>query len=365
VKISRKLLWVVGIIQLVGIAFADYKLGLLYATSFFYFIPIIFIGHFLGNKSAVIAAIMAASLWFAADAVYFVSGEMLLAQLIWNSVVRLLVFLTVSLTFGAIRNRSKYLESKNEALEKAGEEILRLSKVKAEFTSMVSHEIRTPMAIIKESIGHVAERIGKADASLAEQKQYLDMAGRNIHRLIDLVNDILDFSKLEEGKAELYLAEVDLLKLITDTIEFHKPLSNLKSVKLVFEPDTIPSGVVCDADAITQVMTNIIGNAIKFTDAGTIVVRASEENGDIKVAVADEGEGIKKSDLDRVFEPFEQIIPESGKKVKGTGLGMAISKRIIENHQGKIWVESDAEKKRGTTFYFTLPANLRADASSK
>jgi signal transduction histidine kinase len=356
-NIKKGLIWILALIQLAGIGFVDYRLGPDYATSVFYLVPILYVAWFLGRRSALGAAVLAAVFWFAADAIYLSSDETWPTRLAWNSLVRLCVFLIMAFAFGTIKKRNQELGRKNKALEKANVEILRLSRVKAEFTSMVSHEIRSPMAIIKESLACISQGIGQLP--LDRLKQYLDMADRNVRRLIDLVNDILDFSKLEEGKTEFHFAPTDLSTLITDTVEFHKVLANTKSLELRLELGSIPKKVVCDADAVTQVLTNVVGNAIKFSDQGVIRICVSEESGFIKVMVVDEGPGIKKSQLHRVFEPFEQIHSPSGKKIKGTGLGMTIAQRIVNQHQGKIWVESDADARRGTTLSFTLPTQLK------
>jgi CheY-like chemotaxis protein len=236
------------------------------------------------------------------------------------------------------------------ALEKAHE----ASLAKSNFLSNMSHEIRTPMnAIIgMTSIGKSAHETYKKDYALDR------IANASIH-LLGVINDILDVSKIESGKYELSSTEFDfekMLKRVVDVISFKVDEKEQRFTVCVDE--NIPQYMVGDDQRLAQVITNLLGNAVKFTSKGGDVSLDTcflgEEDGvcQIKIAVTDTGIGISPGQQTKLFQSFQQAESSTSRKFGGTGLGLAISKSIVEKMDGKIWVESDLGK--GATFAFTF-----------
>jgi signal transduction histidine kinase len=179
-----------------------------------------------------------------------------------------------------------------------------------------------------------------------------------------LINDLLDLAKIESGRIEVKSSRVPLSGLVHEVVEALRPVATEKVIALeatLREPSILVWG---DRDKINQVLTNLIGNAIKFTPVqGRVTVSASrngEEN--VQVSVSDSGPGIPPAEKEKIFAKFYQIAEANGENSKGTGLGLAISKALVELHGGKIWVES--EKDRGSTFYFTLPLSAPQNSRS-
>ena len=231
------------------------------------------------------------------------------------------------------------------------EELARALAVKTEFTSTVSHELRTPLTAIKEGISIVAD--GTAGHLKKEQKEFLNIAKKNVDRLARLINDVLDFQKLESGKVTLNIKYHNLDNVIKEAKKTMAPL--IKSKGLAFKvklSGRIPE-LRFDRDKVIQVLNNLIKNAVEATKKGSITIEAKVTDNAVTVSVSDTGHGIKKEDLKRVFHGFEQIGGQKYRKIGSTGLGLSICKEIIERHDGKIWAESGLGK--GSTFYFLLP----------
>ncbi len=228
----------------------------------------------------------------------------------------------------------------------------RIEKAKDEFVSMVSHELRTPLTAINESIKIVLD--GSAGSVNEEQKDFLDTAKNNVERLARLINSVLDFQRLQSGRVEFKIEETDINLVVKDVASSMLPLVKNKGLEFNINlGDNIPK-VKMDRDKITEVLTNLVNNAIKFTDKGSIsIVTERKHDNAISVCVRDTGIGIKKEDLDKLFTSFSQVAPREYKKTGSSGLGLAISKEIILKHGGKIWVES--ELGRGSAFIFVFP----------
>jgi len=234
----------------------------------------------------------------------------------------------------------------------------RLEKVKDDFVSMVSHELRTPLTAIKESINIVYD--GSAGEINAEQKDFIETAKRNVDRLARLINDVLDFQKLQSGRMEFYSQETDLPKLLDEVYSTMMPLARNKGLDLLLNVSPRLPLVHLDKDKIIQVLTNLINNAIKFTDQGKVTVVAMHEGPNaVRISVSDTGIGIKQDDIPKLFSSFSQVAPIQYKKTGSTGLGLVISKEIVQKHGGKIWIESEFGK--GTTFHFVLPIMERRE----
>ncbi|HOX55079.1 MAG TPA: ATP-binding protein, partial [Candidatus Omnitrophota bacterium] len=244
-----------------------------------------------------------------------------------------------------------------EDLTEAKRKIEESMRIKTEFTSMVSHELRTPLTAIKEGIGIVLD--GSAGQINIDQKDFLETAKRNVDRLARLINDVLDFQKLESGRMPFNFQEGDLNAVIKESCVSMKPQADSKNIRFEINlAENLPR-MNFDKDKIAQVMVNLINNAIKFTIAGGIRVSTILGNNTVKVAVEDTGPGIKKEDMPKLFQRFQQLGEYHERRVASSGLGLAISKEIIEMHKGKIWVESEYGK--GSTFYFVLPIKERRE----
>jgi len=244
-----------------------------------------------------------------------------------------------------------------EDLQQAKEGLERAVDIKSEFTSVVSHELRTPLTAIKEGIAIVLdETAGKINP---EQKDFLATAKRNVDRLARLINDVLDFQKLESGRMKFEMQKGDINEVVSEVIKEMTPAAKERKLALIADLDKKIPEIEFDRDGIIQVLTNLVNNAVKFTEEGSIVIATScdRKNNAVLVSVKDTGRGIKKEDLPRLFKSFEQLEKGKGRKTGGTGLGLAISKGIITRHNGKIWAESEYGK--GTNFCFILPITER------
>ncbi len=233
-----------------------------------------------------------------------------------------------------------------------------VEEMKADFISKVSHELRTPLVAVKQSITLVLDRT--AGAISQKQADLLSIARRNIERLTRLVNDVLDLSKAEAGAMRASLQETSLPAVVRDVTASLGPWAENRRVSLAGEvPEDFPK-VFADPDRLVQILTNLAGNAIKFTPAGGRVTisavpppaAGAGNRPSVKVLVADTGPGIPKEDLPRIFDKFHQVGVKEPADVKGTGLGLTIARHLVELHKGRIGVESVPG--RGTTFHFTL-----------
>jgi len=227
-------------------------------------------------------------------------------------------------------------------------------RIKAEFVATTSHELRTPLASIKESVSLVLDQITGSISD--EQKRFLTLAKRNIDRLAKVINDLLDLSRLETGKMVLQKTPCRLEELVEETLTSLKLLAESKRITL---QRTIPKKlpvVPCDAKRVAQVLTNLVGNAIKFSPPGGVVavtIQILDRPKTVQIRVTDNGPGIRREDTKKLFQKFGQLDSSMTRKVGGIGLGLSVSKWLVEMQGGKIWVESELGK--GASFCFTLP----------
>jgi len=236
------------------------------------------------------------------------------------------------------------IHDKSRQLEEA-------SQHKSQFLANMSHELRTPLNAILGYTELMADgAYGEPSEKMLEVLKRLEANGRH---LLGLINDVLDLSKIEAGQLVLELSDYsvqDIAQVVRSTLE---PLAADKKLAFKVEvPARLPVGHG-DGRRLTQVLINLVGNAIKFTDAGEVAIKAEANNGSFYVSVRDTGPGISAADQAKLFQEFQQADNAITKKKGGTGLGLAISKRIIEMHGGRIWVES--QPGQGSTFAFTLP----------
>jgi len=228
-------------------------------------------------------------------------------------------------------------------------ELRRLERARRELTANVSHELRTPLTSIK---GFAETLLAGAVRDESTARHFLEIIDNEANRLVKLVDDLLDLSRLESKRISLELGQVDVGRLVEDTVARLRLLSGARDVAL--QPAAQDVVAIADRDRLAQVLTNLLENAIKFTpDDGRIAVGWRAANGEVEVSVADTGAGIAEVDLPHVFERFYKADRARAATSGGSGLGLAITKHIVEAHGGRIRVSS--EPGRGTTFTFTLP----------
>lgn len=245
-----------------------------------------------------------------------------------------------------------------EELEKANDQLREVDKLKDNFLSTVSHELRTPLTSIKS----FAEILLNYEEDRTTQKEFLGIINEESDRLTRLINDFLDLSKIQAGRMQWRTEEVLMEEAIRSAANSSRPLVEKARLELLMyiEPD-LPR-VLSDKDRLVQVVTNILGNAVKFTpENGKITLRAWLDKGDgelkeqwVTVSITDTGIGIAPENHQKIFERFGQVGDVLKDRPRGTGLGLPICKKIIEQFGGKIWLQSDLGK--GTTFFFSLPA---------
>ncbi len=227
-----------------------------------------------------------------------------------------------------------------------------VDRMKSDFIATVSHELRTPMTSIKGSLGLVLG--GIAGNLPSEAKELLEIAQNNTDRLIRLINDILDISRIEAGKMELRLAPLSPGDAVARAVQELEGYAAHRSIQVsAHVAEGLPSALA-DADRLQQVLVNLLSNAIKFSEPATAVhISAVQDGREIRISVRDQGPGISADQLRHIFEKFHRVDNASTRKTGGTGLGLAICKAIVDEHEGRIWVESEVGK--GSTFSFSLP----------
>jgi signal transduction histidine kinase/GGDEF domain-containing protein len=230
-------------------------------------------------------------------------------------------------------------------------ERMRLKQVKDEFVGTVSHELRTPMTSIREVISQTLD--GILGETTSEQREFLTMALSDVDRLSRMIDDLLDISKLDAGKMKMKMEMCEMVALVLKIISSFVPQAKARGLEMKgsFSKEKIKAYV--DKDRITQVFSNLIGNAVKFTQKGHIEISLVDSEDAVECSVSDTGPGIAKKDLPQLFDKFQQFGHPVNGEEKGTGLGLAISKGIVELHKGKIWVKSEVNV--GTKFTFVLP----------
>ncbi len=260
----------------------------------------------------------------------------------------LLQSVAVSFRFSNALNKSEKLSTE---LVVKNTRLLTLDKLKDDFLANTSHELRTPL----NGIIGIAESLidGAAGAASTQLKTNLSMIVSSGKRLSNLVNDILDFSKLKNHEIQIQRKPINIKVLADVVLIITRPLLAGKQIELInrISPDTPP--VIGDENRLQQILINLVGNAIKFTEEGEITVSAAVRNSMVEVSVADTGIGIPKESINEIFRSFEQVDSSIEREYAGTGLGLSITKQLVELHGGELRVESTVGK--GSAFTFSLP----------
>jgi signal transduction histidine kinase len=267
-------------------------------------------------------------------------------DMIYNGVFTLLVIL-----LGILLTRSVYVEvEQREKLEELNKKLERLNKIRAEFLSIASHQIRSPMVNIRGFLelllqGYYGEIQDKA-------KEVLLKIYRNINEEINLVNNLLDYRKIEEGRMEYNFENINIVQVVRFVYDFYKIRAEEKKLEFVLDIEKENIVIKGDEEKLKQVISNLVDNAIKYTDSGFVKISVKEEDSYALIKVQDSGRGIEKDYLEKIFEGFER--GKIDRKIAGSGLGLYIAKEFIKAHKGEIWAESEGPGK-GSTFYVKLP----------
>jgi signal transduction histidine kinase len=239
---------------------------------------------------------------------------------------------------GEIQQKSRELEVAN--------------KHKSAFLASMSHELRTPLNAI---IGFSEVLLAKLFGDLNDkQDDYLKDIHTSGKHLLNLINDVLDLSKVEAGRMDLEPSQFDLPSALSDAMTLIRERATKHGIRLGLEVESGLGQITADERKFKQILLNLLSNAVKFTpDGGRVDVKASRAHSAVEISVRDTGIGIASGDQEAVFEEFRQVGADYMSKQEGTGLGLALTRRFVELHGGRIWLSSEVGK--GSTFYFTIP----------
>ena len=257
-------------------------------------------------------------------------------------------------------NLEQMVAEKTAELRELNAELVRANQLKSQFLANMSHELRTPLNAI---IGFAeAIRDGVAGEPSGEQREFAEDIAQAGRQLLELINNILDLSRFEAGAMELSLAPCDAGGLVDEVLRILRGLARRKDIELKADVDPRPLELTADPIKLKQVLYNLLANSIKFTDpGGRVEVQARQDRQFVRIRVSDTGIGIAPEDLVTVFEEFRQVDPSLRREHEGSGLGLALVRRLVELHGGEIAVESQPGK--GTTFTVTLLRDLAAEAA--
>jgi signal transduction histidine kinase len=266
-----------------------------------------------------------------------------------------------SLTAAIAAQLSVHIETLRltEELHKRAAELEKLDKLKNAFLANMSHELRTPLNSI---LGFSDVMLEGLDGPLTETMESdLKLINRNGQHLLSLINDVLDMAKIEAGKMNLNFERFNLHEVLVDVVNITASLARDKALALNLETDaSTVLEIEADRIRLRQVMINLVGNAIKFTESGSVTISAARQDERIRINVHDTGIGVPPGQAQMIFEEFSQVDTSTTRKTGGTGLGLPISRKLIELHSGQLWVESTGVPGEGSTFIIELPVTREA-----
>lgn len=286
-------------------------------------------------------------------------SRVLITESVADQVANILIF-AITIFLGILLTRSvkkeveqrEKLEVVTKELGEANAKLKELDKLKSEFLSFASHQVKAPMAAVKGFASLIYD--GTYGAVSDQVKETAKKIKDSADRMIALVNNILNLRKIEEGRMEYNLEDNDVVKLIKNITDELKNLAESKHLQLIMEEGPAEAVINMDTEKLRQVFQNLIENAIKYTESGTVTVGLEKTAGHLFVRIKDSGRGMSPDLLSRLFERFARD-GEAAKKIEGTGLGLYIAKQLVLGHKGEIWAESEGEGK-GSVFIVKLPS---------
>ncbi|MEK7867877.1 MAG: ATP-binding protein [Candidatus Omnitrophota bacterium] len=254
--------------------------------------------------------------------------------------------------FGSHKELERRVAERTQELEKLNEELKNLNKMKSDFISSVSHELRTPLTSIK---GYASILMtGKLGDVLPAQKERLEKIDKHSNSLVHLINNLLDIARIESGNVQMEMKDISIKEMLDSIVDIIIPQVKEKNISLKINSKIKFDRIKVDPSQMERVFLNLLSNAVKFTpEKGMVIIEIKEKNDDIQFSIEDTGIGIPTQDIPKVFQEFFRADNALDQKIKGSGLGLSLVKKIIEAHKGKIWFDSELGK--GSRFTFTLP----------
>ena len=254
--------------------------------------------------------------------------------------------------FGSHKELERRVAERTQELEKLNEELKNLNKMKSDFISAVSHELRTPLTSIK---GYASILMtGKLGDVLPAHKERLEKIYKQSNSLVQLINNLLDIARIESGKVQMEMKDISIKEILDSIVDIITPQIKEKNISLKINSNIKFDKIKADQVQLERALLNLLSNAVKFTpEKGKVLIDIQEKDDDIQFSIEDTGIGIPPQDIPKVFQEFFRADNALDQKIKGSGLGLSLVKKIVEAHKGKIWFNTELGK--GTRFTFTLP----------
>ncbi|MEK7149617.1 MAG: ATP-binding protein [Patescibacteria group bacterium] len=308
--------------------------------------------HFL-NIKIIATQFLVFIIWVVA-LINFITEESFRGHLLTGGSLIFMVIAGILLIKSVIKEveQREKLEILTKDLQAANEKLIKLDKLKSEFLSFAAHQVKSPMSVVKGYATLILDgTLGLASKKIKDVAQKIKSAA---NRMIGLVNNLLDSRRIEEGRMEYNFEETNIVDIVKNLVEELRPLADEKKLELSFTTKEKDLRAIIDIQKFSQVIQNLIDNAIKYTSQGWVKVSVTKEDGDILIVVSDSGSGISKDLMLKIFVQFERGT-FTDKTMSGTGLGLYIAKQIVLAHKGAIWAESEGDEK-GSKFFVKIPA---------